>query len=209
MTLTIRDTGIGIPRAVLGRIFDPFFTTREVGHGMGLGLPLSKTIVEQYGGTIDITSVEGIGTTVTVQLRAHETNKAATPPKRKAISPAGRWRVLVIDDESLMRVALVRILDAQHDVLSAASGEEALALIASLPFDVILCDVMMPGMSGIDFYRRLAVTDPVLAAHVVFMSGGIMGATAADDLDGLSNPRLAKPFSVDRVLEVVAAARQR
>jgi PAS domain S-box-containing protein len=202
--LTIRDTGIGIPAALVGRIFDPFFTTREVGHGMGLGLPLSKSIIEQYGGRIDVTSAEGVGTTVRVQLRAHVAavaiESAAAPP---ATTP--RLRILVVDDESLIRMIVVRVLGPDHDVLSAASGEEALALVASNRFDLILCDVMMPGMSGVEVYRRIASSDPALAKRIVFMSGGTIGSTLEEQLEQLTNNRLPKPFTVERVFEVVEA----
>jgi PAS domain S-box-containing protein len=205
VTLTIRDTGVGIPAALVRRIFDPFFTTRDVGHGMGLGLPLSKSIVEQYGGTIDVSSIEGKGTTVRVELRAHEAAAPTDGATERSGRAARRMRVLVVDDESMIRLVLVRVLGPDHDVLSAASGEEALALASTHPFDLILCDVMMPGMGGIEVYRRLASTDADLAGRIVFMSGGTIGLTLAQQLDELGNKRLAKPFTVEHVLELMAS----
>jgi PAS domain S-box-containing protein len=201
VTLTIRDTGAGIPAAVLGRIFDPFFTTREVGHGMGLGLPLSKSIVEAYGGTIDVASIEGVGTTVTVKLRAAAPVRR-TEPEAPLVTARRRMRVLVIDDEALIRSVLVRILAPEHDVDTAASGQEAIGLIRSSNYDLILCDVMMPGMSGLEVYRTSA---PAMADRFVFMSGGTIGKVITEQLDQLPNGRLAKPFTAEQVLQVVAA----
>lgn len=205
VTATIRDTGAGIPASLVGRIFDPFFTTREVGHGMGLGLPLSKSIVEQYGGAIDVSSIENVGTTVRVHLRAHvltvpSVNAAPPPPT----PTAPRTRVLVVDDEAMIRAALERILGNVHDVASAASAEEALALIAVEPFDLILCDVMMPGMSGLELYRELAASQPGLERRIVFMSGGAIGSALEQQVEELPNRQLAKPFSVEQALGVVA-----
>src|SRR6185369_12524209 len=97
VTVTIRDTGCGIPTALRGRIFDPFFTTRDVGHGMGLGLSVSKTIVEKYGGEIEVDSTEHVGTTVRVHLRKHLGPRPLVEPE-PAMRPAARRQVLVVDD---------------------------------------------------------------------------------------------------------------
>ncbi len=206
VTLTIRDTGICIPAAVISRIFDPFFTTRALGTGMGLGLPLSKSIVEQYGGSIEVSSVEGEGTTVRVHLRAHVpvAIRASAPPPSE--TTRSRKRVLVVDDEPLIRAVLQRILGGDHDVVCASAGEQALALLETDLFDLILCDVMMPGMSGLEVYRRIAAAKSGLEQRVVFMSGGTIGAVIEEQLDALPNRRLGKPFTVEQALELVDAA---
>ena len=215
VTVTISDTGCGIPGALRSRIFDPFFTTRAIGHGMGLGLSVSKTIVEKAGGEIEVDSTEEVGTTVRVHLRAHSALAVVAPPDApvppvrgsapRLPSPHPRMRILVIDDESTICSVLQRILGEHHDVSVATSGSEALTLLASQPFDVVLCDVMMPGMNADELYRRIASEKPDIAKRIAFMSGGALDESVETVLDALGSPRLAKPFRVDEVLALVSS----
>jgi PAS domain S-box-containing protein len=211
VTVTIRDTGCGIPAPLLGRIFEPFFTTRDVGHGMGLGLSVSKTIVEKLGGDIEVDSIEDIGTTVRVHVLTHRATGAtdhapaaplAPPPSTLALP---RRRILVVDDEALICHALEQELADTHDVAIAMTGPDALALLAATPFDVILCDVMMPGMDGHELYRRVASQHPGLELRFVFMTGAL-APRIATALNGLPNPWLAKPFDIDDLLSLIAAS---
>jgi CheY-like chemotaxis protein len=206
VTVAIRDTGCGIPEALRGRIFEPFFTTRDVGHGMGLGLSVSKTIVESHGGEIEVDSIENVSTTVRVHLPAYraigcagpaaETGAPAQPPPPPS-SP--RRRVLVIDDEPMICQAIERVLSDRHDVRVAMTGADALALVASIAFDVILCDVMMPDMNGHELYRRVAAQHPGLERRFVFMTGALAPGIAKA-LEDLPNLWLAKPFQIEQVL---------
>jgi PAS domain S-box-containing protein len=213
VTVTIRDTGCGIPAALRGRIFEPFFTTRDVGHGMGLGLSVSKTIVENLGGEVEVDSLEDAGTTVRVHLPAHRAGApavataAAVPdaaPPAAAHAPPRR-RVLVIDDEALICHAIEQELADDHDVAVATTGHDALALVAARTFDLILCDVMMPGMDGHELYRRIAAQHPGLERRFVFMTGALT-PSIAKTLAGLPNQWLAKPFEFDDVLALIAAS---
>ena len=209
VTVTIRDTGRGIPAALRGRIFEPFFTTRDVGRGMGLGLSVSKTIVENHGGEIEVDSIEDVGTTVRVHLPAHRASAGAgaaaavAPPAAAATSP--RRRVLVVDDEALICRTIQQVLSKSHDVAVATSGSDALALVASSRFDFILCDVMMPDMNGHELYRRVAEQHPGLERRFVFMTGALAPGVA-QVLEDLPNPWLAKPFQIKDVLELIAAS---
>jgi PAS domain S-box-containing protein len=203
VTVTISDTGSGIPDAVRGRIFDPFFTTRDIGRGMGLGLSVSKTIVEKYGGEIELDSTENVGTTVRVHFRKH----AGAPIRVEEPPPppqVPRKQVLVVDDEPLICQILERILRDEHDVTVATTGQEALAALSRQQFGVILCDVMMPGMNADELHRRISAEHPDMEQRIVFMSGGVLGTEIENLLDGLPNPRLAKPFRVEDVLELVS-----
>ena len=210
VTVAIRDTGCGIPAALRGRIFEPFFTTRDVGHGMGLGLSVSKTIVEKQGGEIEVDSTENVGTTVRVHLLVHagahaaEPATTAAPAPRTAASASPRRRVLVIDDEELICHTIELVLSESHDVAVAMTGSDALDLVASRDFDFILCDVMMPDMNGHELYRRVAAQHPGLERRFVFMTGAL-APTVAKALEGLPNPWLAKPFQIDDVLALIAA----
>lgn len=210
VTVTIRDTGCGIPAGLRSRIFEPFFTTRDVGHGMGLGLSVSKTIVEKLGGEIEVDSIENVGTTVRVHVPVHRASASAehgsapdATPDTAIASP--RRRVLVIDDEALICHAIERELAETHDVVIAMTGKDALALVASRTFDLILCDVMMPGMDGHELYRRIAAQHPGLERRFVFMTGAL-APSIAKALDGLPNPWLAKPFEIEDVLALIAAS---
>jgi PAS domain S-box-containing protein len=202
----IRDTGCGIAESLRGRIFEPFFTTRDVGHGMGLGLSVSKTIVESHGGEIEVDSIENVGTTVRVHLPTHSATaraEAAAPAPAPSLprSPPRppRRRVLVVDDEAMICHAIEQVLSDSHDVRVAMTGSDALALVASSTFDVILCDVMMPDMNGHELYRRVAAQHPGVERRFVFMTGALAPAVAKA-LEDLPNPWLAKPFQVEQVL---------
>jgi len=209
VTVTIRDTGCGIPASLRSRIFEPFFTTRDVGHGMGLGLSVSKTIVEKYGGDIEVDSIENAGTTVRIHLpirvpRAAAVAPAAPVPAVAAAPAAARRRVLIVDDEAPICSAIEQELAETHDVAIAMTGADALALVASTRFDLILCDVMMPGMDGHELHRRVAAQHPGLERRFVFMTGTLTPGLAKA-LDELPNAWLAKPFEIDDVLALIAA----
>ncbi len=208
VTVTIRDTGCGIPAALRGRIFDPFFTTRDVGHGMGLGLSVSKTIVEKFGGAIEVDSIENAGTTVRVLLRVYASGGSARPasqPSEADMPNTRRLRVLVVDDEEIICTVLRRMLAEHHDVATVRTGHDALRELESAAFDMILCDVMMPGMNGDELHRRVAASHPELARRFVFMSGGALHPELDHALNELPNHRLAKPFRVEQLLQLVAS----
>jgi two-component system cell cycle sensor histidine kinase/response regulator CckA len=213
VVVAIRDTGCGIPAALRGRVFEPFFTTRDVGHGMGLGLSVSKTIVDNQGGEIEVDSIENVGTTVRIQLPIHPAgartteagSEAAHAAPQAAAVTAPRRRVLVIDDEALICRAIEQQLAYGHDVAVATTANDAIELVASRSFDLILCDIMMPGMNGHELYRRVAAQHPGLERRFVFMTGALT-PSVTKALDGLPNRRLTKPFTIEAVLELIAAA---
>ena len=133
------------------------------------------------------------------QQRARE---IATPAPRQT----GRGRVLVVDDEEQIRKALRRVLGRHHDVVTVASAREARALLeVSRDFDMILCDVMMPEMTGVELHGWLVATAPTLAARVVFLSGGAFNAGTVAYLASVENPKLEKPFDTDSLRAIVAA----
>ena len=205
VVLAVRDSGRGIPDDIRGRIFDPFFTTRRIGEGMGLGLAVCKTIIEGFGGTIEVESSPGAGTTMRMVLRAYRgTAPAASPPSRATITSARR-KILIIDDERLVRDALVRLLSSEHDVIAAGNGEAGLAAISAGTFDVIICDVMMPGMNGREVHRRIATDHPGLEQRLVFISGGTFTPELDEFLTTTTNRCLTKPFKLDDVFVAIEA----
>ena len=203
VALAISDNGRGMPAEVRKRIFEPFFTTRPAGESMGLGLAVSKTIIDSLGGTIEVASTEGAGTTVTLVLPLHAASAPAAPEPPVDVTAETRRRVLVIDDEPLVRNVLAKLLAESHTVTAVASGAEGLYLLATTTFDVIICDVMMPGMNGREVYRRIAQAHPGLERRLVFISGGTFAPELEAFLETIPNPKLAKPFRLDEVLAVV------
>jgi CheY-like chemotaxis protein len=176
-------------------------------------LPICRSIVEGFGGQIALESEVGRGTTVRITLPVFiETDeKRAVDVKvlPSSIPPANRGRVLVVDDEPLVAALLSRMLGSEHDVSVATSGAEALERLAERDFDVIVCDVMMPGMTGMDLYAVIREKSAPLAARMVFITGGAFVPRVADFLSSIDNPKLDKPLDVKALLKTIADIRAR
>jgi CheY-like chemotaxis protein/anti-sigma regulatory factor (Ser/Thr protein kinase) len=200
----VQDDGSGIAAEHLPRIFDPFFTTKG-DRGTGLGLYLSQQIAERHGGTITVDSRTGQGTIVTLTLpRAPDSNghpdASAGPPK-----PAkAALRVVVIDDDAeVLRPLCAYLRKSGFEVVPASDAREGLQAISKAPPDVVLSDIGMPGMSGIDLCRKAQELTPSLP--VVLMSGW---ATEIDPLqvrDAGARAVLSKPFAMQQVTELLAS----
>jgi len=206
--IEIADSGDGISAPDLERIFDPFFTTKPVGEGTGLGLAIARTIVVGMGGDIEVESAPGHGALFRVTLPASTAPaRAAEPaPPRRAMTGGIALRLLVIDDEAAVGESVASIL-ANHDVCVETSGRTALErLRAGERFDRILCDLMMPELTGMDFYDQVAAIDPDLARRVVFVTGGAFTDRARSFLARVPNARLDKPFDIDQLMSVVAGS---
>ncbi len=202
--IEVRDTGDGIPAAALPRVFDPFFTTKPVGLGTGLGLSICHNIVTSMGGLLSVTSEPGLGTRFrTVLPPAPATAAEVAAPAALAPAPPARGAVLVVDDEPSIGIAMRRLLK-DHDVTTTTRASDALQLLdAGRHFDVILSDLMMPEMSGMEFHDELARRYPAVAERVVFISGGAFTGTANAFLDRVTNVRLEKPFDAKTVRAIV------
>jgi two-component system cell cycle sensor histidine kinase/response regulator CckA len=202
--IDFRDTGVGMSKEVLAHVFDPFFTTKPAAAGAGLGLSVANGIVESMGGEISVESREGEGSTFSVILRGEQGPVSIKSPRRTPPAPrSGRLRVLVIDDEPKVGVSLSRML-RDWDVQVIADGREALTLLQrDRAFDAVLCDLMMPQMSGMDLYESVRVQDPTLAKRFVFMTGGAFTPRARAFVDEVSNTTLEKPFDKALLLNAV------
>lgn len=145
------------------------------------------------------------------QLHSELERQARVKDRANRAANLIRHRVLVVEDEGAVAAGLRLLLEQEYQVDVALTGQEALAKLSSMPFDAVLCDLMMPGMSGIELFRTLAATSPGLEEKLVFMTGGAFTAEAEAFLDEVKNPRVEKPFdfaSVDQLLRQ-AATRQR
>ncbi len=194
----VADTGSGMSPEVLKQLFTPFFTTKPASLGTGLGLAICKRIITEAGGEITVESAEGKGTVFRVALTTSA--KGAAPVEH--VTPAApsakrRGRILVVDDEALIRSVVRRALSSEHDVVAVSSGPEALAELEKDPsFDVILSDVMMPEMTGLELLAELEVRSPAMAKRVIFLTGGAFASQTRDSLSRLENDCLEKPFDV-------------
>jgi len=200
----VRDTGVGMAPSVLRRLFDPFFTTKPEGKGMGLGMVIARGIVDGAGGRIEVESEVGRGTVVRVLLPPAP--RVAAPAEAAAVGaePPQRRRVLLVDDDPLVARSVVRALAGAHDVVATHSGAEALArLEAGERFDAVLCDVMMPEMTGAQLHARVEARDPALSRRFIFLTGGAFTEDAIEFLRRVAGPCLDKPFDAEQLRRAV------
>jgi len=220
----VSDTGSGIAPEIVGRLFDPFFTTKPVGEGTGLGLSICHGIVTALGGELTVESELRRGTTFRVVLPAaavdgpaaawpvapvgdHRAVEPPTPVAPTAVGPAARrGRILVIDDDPHIGEAVRESLAREHHVVAVTSGPAALRLLElGEQFDLILCDLMMPSMTGMELHDELARREPALAARMSFLTGGAFTPRARAFLAEVPNPRLEKPFDPQGLRSFVRA----
>lgn len=202
----ISDTGIGIPASIIGRIFDPFFTTKEPGTGTGLGLAISHQIVRSMGGDITVESKAGAGSTFSLILPVANGETREQARERKS-TPRFTHRVLIVDDEAAVGRSLQMLLAPETDVVAVLSADDALAeLDRGDTFDAILCDLMMPHNSGMQFYEQVTNKRPEYLSRVIFMTGGAFTPQARAFLAKLDRPHLEKPFSEQELRDAIASA---
>ena len=205
VVIKIRDTGCGIPPETLERIFDPFFTTKSVDQGTGLGLAVCAGILAGFDGSVHAASAVGAGTTMTVELPGHKRcQPAPKPPRSKAVEGDTPARVLVIDDDPLVAKTMRRALRG-NEVTVAKGGRDALALMKSgeRHFDVILCDLMMPDVTGMDVYQNVRSAYPDLSNRFVFVSGGAFTPKAREFLNTTARHCINKPFKPQELRAIV------
>jgi PAS domain S-box-containing protein len=209
LVLTLADTGCGIPPDIRHRIFEPFFTTKVRGRGTGLGLATVFGVVKQSGGAIEVESEEGAGTLFRIYLPAcAQVAEVVDAGRSRAEIPRGNETILLVEDERAVRaIARIALSRQGYTILEASRPDEALALAgANERIDLLLSDIVMPGLSGPDLYRQLQAQRPTL--RVLFMSGFADDAVLRHRLvDSGTAPFLPKPFSVSdlaaRVREVL------
>ncbi len=201
----VRDSGSGIPSDVVGRIFDPFFTTKPIGVGTGLGLSICRNIVTTFGGEITVESQVNKGTVFRVALPpAPEATGDEGLPPAVPVKQGRRGHLLVVDDEPFIGESIRRILRSEHEVLALTSAEEARDLIARGDrFDVILCDLMMAKMTGMELHAALVTLAPDQAERMVLLTGGAFTSTARRFLEEVPNIVLEKPFDPTHLRAIV------
>ena len=199
----VEDTGVGIEQWKLERIFEPFWTDKPVGVGTGLGLSIVHGIVAGMGGEISVRSEPGRGSMFRVVLPARRPGDeplAAAPVAVPRPPLRRRPRVLLIDDEPHLGITLSTGLRDHADVVSVRSGREAIRqLLEDDGFDLILCDLMMPDLTGMDVFEEIVQKRPALRPRFVFTTGGAVTERARAFIEQMPNQRLDKPFRLEQV----------
>jgi two-component system, NtrC family, sensor kinase len=212
--LEVEDNGRGMSEEVRLAVFEPFFTTKGAGHGTGLGLSICRNIVAGFGGEIAVESELGKGSRFRVRLPACSEQPSTPPNAALPSTPApprlssrplrATPRVLVIDDEPMIRSLVTRVLAGYFQVTSADGVRAALATLnESQAFDAILCDLMMPGESGMDFFGVIRRLYPDLVKRVAFITGGAVTPDTSKFLETAARPVLNKPFTPETLAAFV------
>jgi CheY-like chemotaxis protein len=200
----VKDTGAGIPPEIIGRIFDAFFTTKAVGVGTGLGLAICQRIVTDMCGELTVESRVGEGTTFRVALPVAGNGGEPALPVAPAALAGRRGRILVVDDDALVARSVRRVLATEHEVVVTIAAKEALSLCTSgEKFDLILCDLMMPDMTGMELHRELALCAPDQASRMIFLTGGAFTAAARQFLAEPHREHIEKPFDSNNLRAIV------
>jgi PAS domain S-box-containing protein len=204
--VSFKDNGPGIAEENLERIFEPFFTTRQVGQGTGLGLSVCYGIISQHDGRIYAESKPGKGATFIVELPVLTADKQLELPEQEVAELRKSYGVpiLVVDDEQVVREFINKALTEEgHQVDAVDNAEVALKMVKNKKYRIILLDVKMPGMSGIELYKRFQKMDPILARRVVFVTGDVMGSHTLDFLAKTKSPYITKPFDGKQLSKAV------
>ena len=214
--IEFEDSGPGVPAEVMGRIFDPFFTTKEVGKGTGLGLSICYGIVTEHGGRIwaenkaDRAAGFGSGAIFVVELPLVPTEEASAEREQTAEKPVKdevRLHMLVVDDEPDVAELISRVAEPRgHRVERASDGIQALKSLGETDFEIIFCDLKMPGMSGDALFRRVAEEQPELAERFYFVSGDTVNDESRAFIGESGRPLITKPFGLAEIGEVLAQA---
>jgi PAS domain S-box-containing protein len=203
--LQVSDTGTGMDAGTLSRVFEPFFTTKAIGAGTGLGLSMVHGIVSKAGGFVQVASEPGAGATFEIWLPLAE-ERASPPEVAPASRRGGREAILLVEDEEMvLRFTSQLLRELGYEVLPAACAEDALSVVSKgVDFDLLLTDVLLPGIDGLELFRRLAAQRGNFP--VVFMSGYTDNVLAERGLQETGAAFLPKPFSHDELAAKVRAA---
>ncbi len=206
ISISFTDDGPGIDKENLGRIFDPFFTTREVGEGTGLGLSICHGIITEHKGRIYAESELGKGATFIIELPiVADTEQSEDAEVVQEETWQGRGsKILVVDDEKMILEFLKCLLtDEGYEVDTVGRASTALERINDERYDLILLDIKLPGMNGIELYQHIKETNPVLTEKISFIIGAVMETTTKEFLDRTGAAYIPKPIDIERLKKEV------
>ncbi len=207
--ITFKDDGPGIPREIVNKVFDPFFTTKEVGKGTGLGLSITHGIVTEHGGAIDISCPDEGGTAVTIELPV--VNKAQWMEVKGIVETGGKtWnftagkKVLIVDDEKSIRETLRDILMREgFAVETARDGREALDMLDRDKYSLIITDIKMPGIGGLDLYDSVLKKYNYLKNRIIVLTGDVFSENIKEFFSRTNCPYILKPFEPRELLALI------
>ena len=204
VSVTIADTASVMDAAARKAMFDPLTSVSTGRVGLHFGLAVSREIVEAMGGSIEVSGRQARGAAVCIKLPS-VSEETYEPPvkKRLLLQPKSRMSIMVVDDEPLMCEVLAAMLSTDYEVTAFTSPRAALAAMVEGSVDLILCDVMMPELSGIDLYDRLERERPDLTRRFVFITGGAFTERVRFFLKRIDRPIIAKPFARQELLSVI------
>jgi CheY-like chemotaxis protein len=207
--ISFKDDGPGIAKENLDKVFDPFFTTKEVGEGTGLGLSLSHGIVAEHKGRLYAESKERRGATFVVELpltaegRQDRLAEAGTVEKKAAVG----GKILVVDDEKMICDYLEQELGQEgHQIIAQTDAREVLKRLQKESYDLIMMDIKMPVMDGMELYQKIKQLEPSLADKVVFITGDVIGKETYSFLKSTGLTYITKPFDANQLKEMVTRA---
>ncbi|ADO68257.1 ATP-binding response regulator [Stigmatella aurantiaca] len=205
--IEVHDTGAGLTPERRERVFEPFFTSTPSGVDTGLSLSVCRSIVTGLGGRMELESELGRGSTFRVRLPVAERQAVPTTPPPLPLpfsTLPRRGRILIVDDDRMVGVAIRRALQREHEVVVMTEAREALErLVGGEPFDIILCDMMMPEMSGMELHEELSRVSAQVAGRMVFLTGGAFTPRAREFLGRVGNPCMEKPFLPEELRQLV------
>lgn len=206
----ISNNGPEIPKDKLEKIFDPFYTSKEVGKGTGLGLSLCYGIVQEHGGEISVSSGEGSTVfTIRIPVTAARENDSRRPPVpkeadkvrvEKGAADQDKKRILIIDDEEDQVDVMQHILQDKYDTVGVHSGKEAIEWLKADVYDLIVCDVKMPGIDGAGVYDWVVENRPAMAGKMLFSTGDTLGPKAEKIISRIGDHYIIKPYNADEFL---------
>jgi CheY-like chemotaxis protein len=204
--MSVTDNGIGMDEDTRKRVFEPFFTTKEMGRGTGLGLASAYGIIRNHGGTIDVHSIKGQGSTFTIYLPASAAESATVTIMEQTPSAmdVGSEMILLVDDNpTVLEIGEEMLLLLGYSVLTARNGGEALNLYQQHleRIDLVILDMIMPGLSGYDTYAAMKKLNPNV--EVLLSSGYSIDSQASEMLELGCNGFLQKPFAVHELSRTV------
>jgi two-component system NtrC family sensor kinase len=206
--IKVVDNGPGIPEEHLSKIFDPFFTTKDVGEGTGLGLSIAFGIVQEHGGRIWAENIPEAGTVFTVELPivSYPLEDSSPSMLDEDVNRGEGHTILVIDDEAEILGVMTRIIEhIGHRAVALTSAEEALAELSRRQYDLVVCDIKMPGIGGQGFYRKVKEAYPQLAKRIIFTTGDTLSETARAFLENTEAHCVSKPFAIDDLQRAIDA----
>lgn len=201
--IIISDDGPGIAKENISKIFEPFFTTK--GKGIGLGLTISNDILIEHDGTLRVESEWGKGATFIITLPIIKVEGEKERDKGKSVERSLKGRKgLVIDDAPTFLDLVFKYLELEGcEIITALDVKTALNIIEGKDFDFVICDIRMPEMSGIDFYRIVKEKKPFLRDRIIFSTGDVLSDTTKTFINSVTNPHIGKPFNLNELKEVI------